>query len=96
MKRIEVLDVISNLGVLKDKLEDLQTSHGYFADDYFTDRELKTRGDLINHGISYKEQRIATEQFNELLNLYVTEFKTIIKQLEEHTKKPFTDEPASK
>lgn len=80
-------DIISDLEVMKDKLEDLQTTQSYFTDKHFSKRKLKTREQLFIHGWAYSEQRIATEQFNELLNLYVTEFETIIKQLEAQTKK---------
>lgn len=81
MKNVNLLDLVTEFEVLKDKLEDLQTTHGYFADDYFTERELRTQNDLINHGISYSSQRIATDQINELMRLYVNEFESIIKQL---------------
>ena len=81
MKNINLLNLVTEFEVLKDKLEDLQIAHGYFADNYFTERVLQTKSDLMRHGIDYQEQRITTDQINELMRLYVTEFESIIKQL---------------
>ena len=81
MKNVNLLDICTEFEILKDKLDDLQTVHGYFADNYFTERVLQTKSDLMRHGIGYQEQRIKTDQINELMRLYVTEFESIIKQL---------------
>ncbi|MFD7035525.1 hypothetical protein ACFV8V_07315 [Mammaliicoccus sciuri] len=80
-KILGILDIKSDLEILKDKISDLVESNYYLIEDYFEQRQLENRKEVENFALSYREIRIKTNQSQELLLLYKKEMQALLKKL---------------
>ncbi len=81
-KMLGILDIKSDLEILKDKISDLVDSNYYLIEDYFEQRQLENRKEVENFALSYREIRIKTNQSQELLLLYKREMQALLKKLD--------------
>ncbi|WP_204237252.1 DUF1474 family protein [Mammaliicoccus sciuri] len=81
-KMLGILDIKSDLEILKDKISDLVDSNYYLIEDYFEQRQLENRKEVENFALSYREIRIKTNQSQELLLLYKKEMQALLKNLD--------------
>lgn len=81
-KMVGILDIKSDLEILKDKISDLVDSNYYLIEDYFEQRQLENRKEVENFALSYREIRIKTNQSQELLLLYKKEMQALLKKLD--------------
>lgn len=81
----EIRDLFSDLKVLKEKIEDLKTTHGWFHGEYFKYESSQplTKEQVLNHGYKYKEHSIHNTQHLDLLGLYLKEFDELIEKFHE-------------
>lgn len=86
-KMLGILDIKSDLEILKDKISDLVDSNYYLIEDYFEQRQLENRKEVVNFGLSYRELRIKTNQSQELLLLYKNEMQSLLKKLDSELSK---------
>ncbi|MGM7692213.1 DUF1474 family protein [Staphylococcus saprophyticus] len=82
-----ILDIKSDLEILKDKISDLVDSNYYLIEDYFEQRQLENRKEVENFALSYREIRIKTNQSQELLLLYKKEMQALLKKLDSELNK---------
>lgn len=83
----EQLNILSDLEVIKDKLDDLFTTHVWHGDDVFKKHRLETREEHILYSASYLENRIQHEQHAELLRVYIEELDKLLTKFREEDKK---------
>lgn len=81
-KMLGILDIKSDLEILKDKISDLVDSNYYLIEDYFEQRQLENRKEVENFALSYREIRIKTNQSQELLLLYKREMQALLIKLD--------------
>lgn len=81
-KMLGILDIKSDLEILKDKISDLVETNYYLIEDYFEQRQLENRKEVENFALSYREIRIKTNQSQELLLLYKKEMQALLKKLD--------------
>lgn len=81
-KILGILDIKSDLEILKDKISDLVETNYYLIEDYFEQRQLENRKEVENFALSYREIRIKTNQSQELLLLYKKEMQALLKKLD--------------
>ncbi|WP_323708578.1 type II toxin-antitoxin system toxin TscT [Mammaliicoccus sciuri] len=86
-KMLGILDIKSDLEILKDKISDLVDSNYYLIEDYFEQRQLENRKEVENFALSYREIRIKTNQSQELLLLYKKEMQALLKNLDSELNK---------
>lgn len=81
----EIKNLMCDIEVVKEKLEDVATTHTWFVDERFTKRSLKTKEEVVNYGLAYNEHRIHNEQVTELMLSYLEELEGLMnkyKQIE--------------
>ncbi|WP_204243419.1 DUF1474 family protein [Mammaliicoccus sciuri] len=81
-RMLGILDIKSDLEILKDKISDLVETNYYLIEDYFEQRQLENRKEVENFALSYREIRIKTNQSQELLLLYKKEMQALLKKLD--------------
>lgn len=86
-RMLGILDIKSDLEILKDKISDLVETNYYLIEDYFEQRQLENRKEVENFALSYREIRIKTNQSQELLLLYKKEMQTLLKNLDSELNK---------
>lgn len=86
-KILGILDIKSDLEILKDKISDLVETNYYLIEDYFEQRQLENRKEVENFALSYREIRIKTNQSQELLLLYKKEMQALLKNLDSELNK---------
>lgn len=86
-KMLGILDIRSDLEILKDKISDLVETNYYLIEDYFEQRQLENRKEVENFALSYREIRIKTNQSQELLLLYKKEMQALLKNLDSELNK---------
>lgn len=86
-KILGILDIKSDLEILKDKISDLVETNYYLIEDYFEQRQLENRKEVENFALSYREIRIKTNQSQELLLLYKKEMQALLKNLDSELSK---------
>lgn len=79
----EIKNLMCDIEVVKEKLEDVATTHTWFVDERFTKRSLKTKEEVVNYGLAYNEHRIHNEQVTELMLSYLEELDGFIKKFQE-------------
>lgn len=81
----EIRDLFSDLEVVKEKIEDLKTTHAWFDEEYFkyASSQPLTKEQVLDHGYKYKEHSIHNAQHLDLLGLYLKEFDELIKKFQE-------------
>ncbi|WP_204189676.1 DUF1474 family protein [Mammaliicoccus sciuri] len=86
-RMLGILDIKSDLEILKDKISDLVETNYYLIEDYFEQRQLENRKEVENFALSYREIRIKTNQSQELLLLYKKEMQALLKKLDSELNK---------
>ncbi|MES5812688.1 type II toxin-antitoxin system toxin TscT [Mammaliicoccus sciuri] len=81
-RMLGIMDIKSDLEILKDKISDLVETNYYLIEDYFEQRQLENRKEVENFALSYREIRIKTNQSQELLLLYKKEMQALLKKLD--------------
>ncbi|WP_353437233.1 DUF1474 family protein [Staphylococcus aureus] len=79
----EIKDVMCDIEVVKEKINDVATKHGWFVEDKFVKNELETKREHIIFSASYLEHRIQNEHTVELLHVYLKQFSEIIQKFHE-------------
>ncbi|MFG6128396.1 type II toxin-antitoxin system toxin TscT [Staphylococcus aureus] len=79
----EIRNLMCNIEIVKEKLEDVATTHTWFVDGRFTKRSLKTKEEVVNYGIAYNEHRIHNEQVTELMLTYLEELDGLMNKFHE-------------
>lgn len=79
----EIKNLMSDIEVVKEKLEDVATTHTWFVDERFTKRSLKTKEEVVNYGLAYNEHRIHNEQVTELMLSYLEELEGLMNKYKE-------------
>ncbi|WP_238508568.1 type II toxin-antitoxin system toxin TscT [Staphylococcus epidermidis] len=79
----EIRNLMCDIEVVKEKLEDVATTHTWFVDERFTKRTLKTKEEVVNYGLAYNEHRIHNEQVTELMLSYLKELDGLMNKYKE-------------
>ncbi len=79
----EIKNLMCDIEVVKEKLEDVATTHTWFVDERFTKRSLKTKEEVVNYGLAYNEHRIHNEQVTELMLSYLEELESLMNKYKE-------------
>ncbi|ALH97310.1 DUF1474 family protein [Staphylococcus aureus] len=79
----EIRNLMCDIEVIKEKLEDLATTHTWFVDERFTKRSIKTKEEVVNYGLAYNEHRIHNEQVTELMLTYLKELDGLMNKFHE-------------
>ncbi|KAA9251646.1 MAG: DUF1474 family protein [Staphylococcus epidermidis] len=79
----EIRNLMCDIEVVKEKLEDVATTHTWFVDERFTKRSLKTKEEVVNYGLAYNEHRIHNEQVTELMLSYLKELEGLMNKYKE-------------
>ncbi|ACY10712.1 TPA: DUF1474 family protein [Staphylococcus aureus] len=79
----EIRILMGDIGIVKEKLEDVATAHTWFVDERFTKRSLKTKEEVVNYGLTYNEHRIHNEQVTELMLTYLKELDGLMNKFHE-------------
>ena len=58
----EQKNILSDLEILKEKLEDLYTTHAWHFDDIYIKREIQTQEETSRYLMGYSENRIQHTQ----------------------------------
>lgn len=83
----EQSNILCDLEVLKDKLEDLYTTHAWHGDEVFTKPTIHTQEDCTHYLLSYSESRIQHSQHSDLLHMYLKEFDSLLERFKKLDKK---------
>ncbi|MCE5159328.1 type II toxin-antitoxin system toxin TscT [Staphylococcus epidermidis] len=79
----EIRNLMCDIEIVKEKLEDVATTHTWFVDERFTKRSLKTKEEVVNYGLAYNEHRIHNEQVTELMLSYLKELDSLMNKYKE-------------
>lgn len=79
----EIRNLMCDIEVVKEKLEDVATTHTWFVDERFTKRSLKTKEEVVNYSLAYNEHRIHNEQVTELMLSYLKELEGLMNKYKE-------------
>ncbi|HDG6290214.1 TPA: DUF1474 family protein [Staphylococcus aureus] len=79
----EIRNLMCNIEIVKEKLEDVATTHTWFVDERFRKRSLKTKEEAVNYGLAYNEHRIHNEQVTELMLTYLKELDGLMNKFHE-------------
>ena len=79
----EIRNLMCNIEIVKEKLEDVATTHTWFVDERFRKRSLKTKEEAVNYGLAYNEHRIHNEQVTELMLTYLKELDGLMNKYKE-------------
>lgn len=71
-------DLLEDFIVLREKIDDVLTTHIWHGDDTFTKRELETKLDMERYAIGYVQSRIQHEHTTELMLVYLKQFDDLI------------------
>ncbi|MEX6293017.1 DUF1474 family protein [Staphylococcus saprophyticus] len=69
----DVRNLFFDIEVIKEKLDDLATSHSWFVDDTFTSDTLQNIEEVKHYGLAYSEHRIHNNQIVDLMLMYLKE-----------------------
>ncbi|MDO0983949.1 type II toxin-antitoxin system toxin TscT [Staphylococcus hominis] len=83
----EQSNILCDLEILKEKLEDLYTTHAWHFDDVYIKREIQTQKEISNYLMGYSENRIQHTQHSDLLHMYLKEFDSLLERFKELNKK---------
>ncbi|HFE1877632.1 TPA: DUF1474 family protein [Staphylococcus aureus] len=92
----EIKNLMCDLKILKEKLEDVATTHTWFVDERFRKRSLKTKEEAVNYGLAYNEHRIHNEQVTELMLTYLKELDGLMNKFHEIEKSVTSSRPKRK
>ena len=78
----EQSDILSDLGFLKERIDDVVTSFAWFNNDHFTHepKHVLSKDEILSHGYRYHEHRIKNAQTIDLMMMYQKEFGELIER----------------
>ncbi|MDW3960032.1 DUF1474 family protein [Staphylococcus saprophyticus] len=71
-------DLICEFELLKEKIDDVITTHVWHGDEMFTKRDLTTKEEMMTYAIGYNESHIQHEHTTELMESYLKQFDKLI------------------
>ncbi|WP_245202509.1 type II toxin-antitoxin system toxin TscT [Staphylococcus agnetis] len=80
MMNWELKNIISEIEIVKEKLDDITTAHTWFVDGNYVHEDISSLSDLKNYGFHYKEHRIHNNHILDLLLLNMERFDELIKE----------------
>lgn len=86
-KLFSIESLILNMNIVQSRMDDLIESNYWILEGYFKNDNLRSRDEVINHGLGYNEQRIKLEQSLVLLQSYKKEMDELLKELDSETNK---------
>ncbi|PNY87683.1 type II toxin-antitoxin system toxin TscT [Staphylococcus agnetis] len=79
----ELKNIISEIEIVKEKLDDITTVHTWFVDGNYVLDDISSHSDLKEYGFKYKEHRIHNNHILDLLMVYMKRFDDLIKEIEQ-------------
>ncbi|UXU54902.1 DUF1474 family protein [Staphylococcus agnetis] len=79
----ELKNIISEIEIVKEKLDDITTAHTWFVDGNYVLDDISSHSDLKEYGFKYKEHRIHNNHILDLLMIYMKRFDDLIKEFEQ-------------
>ncbi|MCG2371368.1 type II toxin-antitoxin system toxin TscT [Staphylococcus epidermidis] len=91
----EQRNILSDLEIVKEKIDDVITSFTWFDDEYFTHEpnHVLTEKEIYTHGWKYHEHRIKNTQTIDLMCMYLKEFDSLLERFKELDKKETLSAP---
>lgn len=85
----ELSSLIEDFEVIKERLDDLKTIHGWFDDKNFIyeANHFLTEDEVIRHGMKYHEHRIHQSQTNDLMRIYLEQLDDLIRKFKQIEKR---------
>ncbi|OOV77454.1 type II toxin-antitoxin system toxin TscT [Mammaliicoccus fleurettii] len=83
----EIINLKDDMDILQEKFEDLIQSNQWLIDEHFVADRLKSKDEMMKHGIGYHEQRIRLTQSQKLLEVYQKEMDELILKLDSELNK---------
>lgn len=85
----EIKNIMSDMEIVKEKINDVITSFTWFDEEYFTHEpnHVLNKEDILNHGYRYHEHRIKNAQTIDLMLMYLKEFDSLLERFKELDKK---------
>lgn len=87
----ETKSLIEDVDIIKQKINDVLTTFGWFDDEYFTHNSdhMLTKDEILKHGASYHEHRRYITQHIDLLSVYLKELDTVLEDIEKASSENF-------
>lgn len=73
-------DLICEFELLKEKIDDVLTTHIWHGDDMYRFKDLKNSAAREHYTLGYNESRIQHEHTTELMQVYLQRFDDLIKE----------------
>lgn len=89
----ETKSLIEDVEIIKQKINDVVTTFGWFDDKYFThdSGHMLTKDEILKHGYKYHEHRRYITQHIDLLSMYLKELDTVLEDIEKASSAKFGD-----
>ncbi|MCC3662893.1 DUF1474 family protein [Staphylococcus haemolyticus] len=89
----ETKSLIEDVEIIKQKINDVVTTFGWFDDEYFThdNGHLLTKDEILTHGYKYHEHRRYITQHIDLLSMYLKELDTVLEDIKKASSAKFGD-----
>lgn len=79
----EIKDLMCDIKLIKEKLNDLNATYGWWIEDTYISRDITTIKEYERYSRAYTEHRILNEQVLELFGIYLNRFDELIKRFYE-------------
>lgn len=83
----KIINLKDDMEVLQEKFDDLIQSNQWLIEEHFKSDRLKSKDEMMKHGIGYYEQRIRLTQSQKLLEVYQKEMDELILKLDSELNK---------
>ncbi|PTK00481.1 DUF1474 family protein [Mammaliicoccus sciuri] len=83
----ELVNLKYDMEILQEKFDDLIQSNRWLIEGHFESDRLKSKDEMMKHGIRYYEQRIRLTQSQKLLEVYQKEMDELILKLDSELNK---------
>lgn len=83
----EIINLKADMEILQEKFDDLIQSNNWFIEEHFESNRLKSKDEVMKHGIGYYEQRVGLTQSQKLLEVYQKEMDELILKLDSELNK---------
>lgn len=83
----EIVNLKDDMEILQEKFDDLIQSNQWLIEGHFKSDRLKSKDEMMKHGIAYYEQRIRLTQSQKLLEVYQKEMDELILKLDSELNK---------
>ncbi|MBM6257929.1 DUF1474 family protein, partial [Staphylococcus epidermidis] len=76
----EIKNIMSDMEIVKEKIDDVMTSFTWFEEEYFTHEpnHVLNKNEILAHGYRYHEHRIKNTQTIDLMCMYLREFDNLL------------------